>query len=381
MKSCHSAWRPLVLAAQCAAFGVLGWTGLQAYAQSVGPPQARTGPTTSRPALQAPPAAAKVLLVDDDDSDNNSNPASGKLSASDTFYRKLLADQAYSFDTVVVPRYSDGPSLEKLKTYSLLLWYTGAAYGGNRDNTAVISLKDEQALTAYLQQAGGTVLLFSPGYLNNALGAGGAALWAKAESPFLQQVLGIQGGRGLLQRFKDGAVAATGGGTYAVTKSPSVETQFSAMNPDSAETLFTATLDPDGKGAQPVAVAVSHAVGSGRLVYVGFTFENITADANQAFGNLMVPSGKTVPSGQQIAGAEAVASQSETPFSPRRASTSALTVTGTGALTEGPPFVAKKADTLVLTVTGTGRLTDGTPFVAKQAGTATLTVTGTGSLR
>jgi hypothetical protein len=287
--------------AWCGALWVLaglGWTWHAPAAQTFTPP-VKSGPTTSR---STPPEAtaaggAKVLLIDDDESDNNSNPASAKLSASDKFYRQLLQGQGFAFDTVIVPKYADGPSLDKLKRYQLIIWYTGASYGGNPDNTAVISLKDEQTLSDYLHETGGSVILFSPGYLNNALGAGGAALWEPAagaapreragrpalteqnHSTFLQQVVGIRGGRGLLQRFTDGTVDAAGGGTYAVTKNPTVETQFSVANPLSAQALYTTKLDPDGKGVRPVAVATSNGVGAGHFVYVGFTFENVGQNA------------------------------------------------------------------------------------------------------
>ncbi len=361
----------------CTALALLLWSGAAVHAQAAAPAPAKAGPTTSRPALLDPatPAVAKVLLVDDDDSDNNSNPASSALSASDSFYRGMLKAQSLAFDTVVVPRYADGPTAEKLKGYSLIVWYTGAAYGGNRDNTAVISLKDEVTLRSYLADTGGTVLLFSPGYLNNALGAGGTALWAKKESPFLQQVLGIKGGRGLLQRFKEGTVNAANGTSYVVAKSPTVEIQFSAANPDTATTLYTATLDPDGKGPQSVAVATRQAVGAGHFVYVGFTFENIAIGAGAAFAQILSAagvSGGAAPSAVAAAGA---------PFSPRHARTQKLTVTGSGLLTAGPAFVPRRARTGSLLVSGTGNLADGPPFVPRRARTAGLTVTGTGSLQ
>jgi hypothetical protein len=262
---------------------------------------AGTAPVASAQSSSAPATGAKVLLVDDDDSDNNSNPASGTLSASDVFFRKLLKDRSLAFDAVVVPKYSSGPRLDQLKPYSVVLWYTGASYGGNRDNTAVISLKDEQTLTDYLQQGGGSVLLFSPGYLNNALGAGGQALWEGKESAFLQRVLGIKGGRGLLQRFKEGSVRSSGGASFEVKKSPTVEIQFSAINPGQAETLFTATLDPDGKGSRPVAVATRQAFGGGHIVLVAFTFENIGNDAGKAFDQMLQAVGVQAPGGANAA--------------------------------------------------------------------------------
>lgn len=330
-----------------------------------------------------------MLLVDDDESDNNGNPASGKLSASDVFYRKLLQDRSLAFDTVVVSRYADGPPPDKLKAYSMVVWYTGASYGGNRDNTAVISLRDEQTLTRYLADTGGAVLLFSPGYLNNALGAGGVALWSRKDAPFLQQVLGIKGGRGLLQRFNEASVVSTSGASFVVGKSPTVEIQFSAVNPDKAQTLFTATLDPDGKGARAVAVAAGQAVGTGHFVYVGFTFENIAAGASEAFGKILSAAGVPVASATAGTAASSAASSTATPgaaqadaaFAPKRVRTDRLTLTGTGQLNDGPQFVPKRVRTDAMTVSGTGRLSDGPPFVPQSVRTPVLSVSGTGSLQ
>lgn len=337
----------------------------------------RSRPMTSRsPMLGALPAAtgSNVLLVDDDESDNN-NAASGKLSASDGFYRKLLHDRGIAFDTVLVPRYSDGPPLDKLKGYSLVLWYTGASYGGNRDNTAVVSLRDEQTLTDYLQQVGGTVLMFSPGYMNNALGAGGVSLWAGKESLFLQRVLGVKGGRGLLQRFKEVSIVSSTGSTFTVAKSPSVEIQLSALNPDQAKSVFSAALDPDGKGSRPVAVSTSQAVGSGHIVYIGFTFENIALGAEDAFSQILSAAGEP---GEGTPGS---AVQTNAPFTPKRMGTASLRLTGTGLLNNGPPFVPLKLRTDPMTVSGNGLLTDKPPFVPQRVGTPELTITGSGSLQ
>ncbi len=252
---------------------------------------------TAAGAAQQPQDTVKILLVDDDESDNNNIPGDKRLSKSDRFYRHLLEQQSLAYDAFVVPRYANGPTLEQLRPYRLIVWYTGASYGGNRDNTSVVSLKDEEALRAYLA-TGGSAIVLSPGYLNNALGAGGAALWAKKDSPFLKDVLGIQGGRALLQRGKEGGVAALDGTTYLLTATATQEVQLSAVNPVSATTLFTAQLNPEGTGAHAVAVATSNPVGSGHMVYVGFTFEDIGGKPEVAFSQLLqaaVPSAAWQP--------------------------------------------------------------------------------------
>jgi hypothetical protein len=308
---------------------------------------------------QAATSAPSVLLVDDDESDNNNNAPSANPSPSDTFYRRMLAELGRSYDTFVVPRYADGPPLEQLKRYALVVWYTGASYGGNRDNTSVMSLKDEEALRQYVS-GGGAAVVISPGYLNNALGAGGAASWEKKESPFLQQVLGIKGGRALVQRQKGATVSATAGGSFTVADSRAPETQFSALNPQSAQVVFTAPLDPDGKGARAVPVAVANAVGSGHVVYAGFTVEAVTTNPQGAFGALVAAAGAS--------GAPGGAAQSS--GIPRLARTDTLSVTGAPAAVAvmGQP---RQARTETLSVTGVP-----TAFQPRAARTDTLSVTG-----
>ncbi len=247
-------------------------------------------PSVRSKANSATAAAASVLLVDDDASDNNNIPGDTRLSTSDQFFRQLLQDRNLSFESFIVPRYESGPGINTLRHYRLVIWYTADSYGGNRDNSAVISLEDEQSLRQYLA-TGGSVILISPGYLNNALGAGGEAGWEKATWPFLTEVLGLQGGRGLLQRFKAADVTASDGTRFEVAGNRGPETQFSALNPATATPLFTADLAPDAKGSRPVAVAAVNSVGGGRMVYVGFTFENIATNHADAFDRLLLAAG------------------------------------------------------------------------------------------
>ena len=84
---------------------------------------------------------------------------------------------AWAVETV--KPYASGPDIERLSKFSLVLWYTGANYGGNPDNTAVLSIEDEKTVRRYLDEVGGAVVLFSPGYVSKVLGAG--STWEKAQ--------------------------------------------------------------------------------------------------------------------------------------------------------------------------------------------------------
>lgn len=96
---------------------------------------------------------ARVLLVDDDVGSNNEASPSKDLSPSDALYRKLLLDgdslRSLSYDTVTVQKYLNGPALDVLQKYDAIIWYTAAEYGGNRDNTAILSNVDLNNLTAF----------------------------------------------------------------------------------------------------------------------------------------------------------------------------------------------------------------------------------------
>ena len=232
---------------------------------------------TRPPATGAP---LRILLVDDDWSDNNNNPSDSRRSPSDLAFRRLVLDAAGGDASAVaidvVRLYANGPDIDRLRAFSLIVWYTGASYGGNADNASVLSIADEKTVRRYLEETGGTVILVSPGYVSKVLGAN--STWDKATWPFLNEVLGIKGGKGLAQRFQGGTVVTPGGTKFTVGRGTgAVETQFSAVNPDGASVVFTAALAARDIGDQPAPVATVSSFGRGRIVYVGFTVENLDA--------------------------------------------------------------------------------------------------------
>ena len=259
-------------------------------------------PPTRRPAatvatLPAPAAAGplRILLVDDDLSDNNHNPGDSRLSPSDRVFRQLVADavgqDAKAWAVEVVKPYESGPGIDQLRKYSLILWYTGASYGGNPDNTAVLGIEDEKTVRRYLEEVGGAVILVSPGYLSKVLAAGNTG--DKANWPFLTEVMGIRSGVGLAQRFEAGTVKAPDGASFKVGKgSATVESQFSTISPEGAAVVFTTSLVAAQKSDAPAPVATASPYGRGRIVYVGFTFENLAeADLAPAFRTLLAAAG------------------------------------------------------------------------------------------
>ena len=273
-----------------------------------------TAPTVTKERKPSPPLASlpapratgplRILLVDDDWSDNNRQPGSAELSGSDKIFRRLVADavgDAAAWAVEVVPAYKNGPDVKRLREFKLVLWYTGESYGGNPDNRAVLSREDEKTARTYLEETGGAFVLVSPGFVSN---YSYGNTWELAPVPFLTEVAGINGFAGLVQRFTAGTVMAPNGAQFTVEAKTPAEAQFSAVHPDGAAILFTSTLDPKKTAPGGVPVAVANPYAGGRFVYVGFTFENISAaDLPAAFRQLLAAAGQPQVdvAGRQIA--------------------------------------------------------------------------------
>ncbi|MBL9212063.1 MAG: hypothetical protein JNL92_16515 [Opitutaceae bacterium] len=263
-------------------------------AATLAPEATKPGRRKPSPPLASlpPPKAAgplRILLVDDDASSNNASGDTGTVQRSDEIFRALVSSavggRADAWSVDVVKNRENGPAFDRLRAFNVVLWYTGASYGSNNDT---VGREDETALRRYLEETGGAVILVSPGYVNNLVYG---QSWDAAEHPFLKEVLAVNGCYGLVERAVRGTVRAHDGTEFQVERAGATETQFSVVNPDGAAIVFTSPLatayaKAEGGGGLPVAVANSY--GSGRIVYVGFTFENIPENERaKAFETLL----------------------------------------------------------------------------------------------
>jgi hypothetical protein len=228
----------------------------------------------------------RILLVDDNASPNNIAGNTHRNPGSDDVFRDLVAavvgGDAKAWSLEVARYQKDGPSLERLRDFNVVVWYTGDSYGGGADT---LSKQDEVTVRRYLQETGGAFVLISPGYVNNLVYG---TTWQNTDYPFLTEVMGVNGAAPLAQRFAAGRVSSSSGGEFPVAHPGAAETQFSAVNSNGAAIVFTATLDPGRTSEGPVPVGVANSFGAGRFVYVGFTFENIpAADRGRAFEQLL----------------------------------------------------------------------------------------------
>ncbi|NBD22946.1 S8 family serine peptidase [Paenibacillus glycinis] len=107
--------------------------------------------------LDKPGGDAKILLVSDEEQ-----------TYALPLYQDLLQSAGRSYDIVNVQAGEDGPALEKLSQYDIVIWFTGQAVGSvvNGQLTTVLRGADQSNLTAYLN-GGGHLLLAGPGALTN----------------------------------------------------------------------------------------------------------------------------------------------------------------------------------------------------------------------
>lgn len=261
-----------------------GASGAVSY-ESPGQAKPQRKPPATLASLPAPQATGplRILLVDDDASANNHGSAQEEP-GSDTIFRELVRgavggrSDAWKVDVVKARR--AGSTFEELRPFNVIVWYTGAAYGAEYDT---LGRDDEGALRRYLEQVGGSVILISPGYVNNVVYG---QKWDSADHPFLKEVMAVNGCYGLALRFASATVEGYEGSLFQVAHPGIVETQFSTLNPDGAAIVFSSplrsTTGREVSGSFPVAVA--NAYGRGRIVYVGFSLENIPeADRTRAF--------------------------------------------------------------------------------------------------
>lgn len=238
---------------------------------------------------------ARILLVDDDFTGNNRGGDPKSLSSTDKTFRTLLergdGQRALVYDLVVVDSQKSGPTVDAMLPYDVVLWYCGTSYGGNPDGNATVGGVDESNLRAYLDEGGQrTLLLFSPGYINNIQGYVPSAKsneekWSVTESIFLKRYIGAAGGQGLLKRFTEADIDVVGK-TFVMGRGPE-EAQLSPINASSAQVIATTVLNPDGKGERAVPVATHNVLKEAHCVFVGFTFENVAVRPERLFAKLL----------------------------------------------------------------------------------------------
>ncbi|MCY9661702.1 S8 family serine peptidase [Paenibacillus chondroitinus] len=120
----------------------------------------------------------KILLVNDS---RRSGGEIGPMYESDPFavYKGLLENAGYTYETFETPDESfDGPPLEQLKQYNVVVWFSGTAATAN--NSKLITDVDQDNLTRYLT-GGGHLMLTGQDLIDQSL-----------NSKFVLDVLGIK---------------------------------------------------------------------------------------------------------------------------------------------------------------------------------------------
>lgn len=125
--------------------------------------------------------APKILLVNDSRRSGDGGGGIGPFYESDPFavYRGLLENAGYTYDTFETQdETSDGPPLEQLQSYNVVVWFTGTASTAN--NNKLVTDADQTNLTSYLN-GGGHLMLTGQDAIDQSL-----------NTPFVLNVLGLK---------------------------------------------------------------------------------------------------------------------------------------------------------------------------------------------
>lgn len=217
-------------------------------------------------------APALTLLVDDDLSPNNLGTPFVPVSAEDTFFPQALGGTAFDHFHLIAPW--DGGvrsplSVEQLKPYARIVWYTGASYGPTVNLTAA----DQGALSDWLDLGAKNLLLSSQNYVRDH-----GQPWKGSVNPFYRSCIGGDGGvwvRGGPRVVTGVAGQPTSGLVLTVQDGGPINNDFGLVSLRAGtEALFTVVADPDDAGLRDVAVATRRTnvgdAGTSVCVYVGF---------------------------------------------------------------------------------------------------------------
>ncbi|WP_157465300.1 fibronectin type III domain-containing protein [Deinococcus apachensis] len=229
----------------------------------------------------------KWLLVDDDRSGNNwptSNPAPD--SDGDKFMRAAMGGKV--FDVTVVP-YSasgqekdepDGPSVEVMKKYSGVVWYTGDTI------VSPVTHDDVANLQGYLNTANRKVVLFSPGFIRTSATNGSTlAEPGEAVQTFFKDYAGVD--KVAYAGLIDGSYTVTGQAN-TVTQGLSLTLTRGANRADLAPGQGTQTLLTAGSAVVATVRAGVGTATSSRLTLLGLPTGKLTQnDTASLLGKLM----------------------------------------------------------------------------------------------
>ncbi len=131
----------------------------------------------------------KILLVDDDNSLNNGGPYDSRMVEDDNkpLYSDALTAAGYPFGEYVVTSGQDGPPLEVMRVYEIVIWVTG--YNGySRTRESTLTTKDISNLESYLDE-GGSLWLIGPLLANDLHGRGN---FVTSGDSFLRNYMGVE---------------------------------------------------------------------------------------------------------------------------------------------------------------------------------------------
>lgn len=251
------------------------------------------GISVRQPLSLVVPVPTHFLLVDRDSSENNDTPDAAP-SEGDLLYASTLDSAGVTYNLIRIGSGVDFPSLELLTAHDTVLWYTGSS----RSPINALTYGDTSALSAFLSAPGNRKLILVGGGVladlsEQADGGAGAIVWeTPSPLPLVGASLGLDGG--MLDVGNDGGftlmgVAGKVTAGLAFTEAPNAFTSSInvALNPaPGTDVLLSGTFPANALNLPPVAgpyaVATGHTFvapaggGTKKVVYVGFSLENLT---------------------------------------------------------------------------------------------------------
>ncbi len=235
-----------------------------------------------------------TLLVDDDASPNNRGETGATGSESDQIFAKLLREATVPFDTHVVPstpespQKENGPTLDELRKYQTVIWYTGRDGGNDFARWRTVTATDQAVLEAFLQLGHRRLILVSPHLLLEA-GIFGSGWSSDGSTPavrseFIRDVIGAAALFGAIgsgsTRWIPSRAAGVGplaNRTYVIGDAPITYAQYGGVRPGTAQALLTASADPTGRGQlETVSIATVNTVaGTSKGIFLAFPLENV----------------------------------------------------------------------------------------------------------
>jgi hypothetical protein len=195
-----------------------------------------------------------VLVVDDDNGPGNG----GTKTDVESYYYDALDANLISYDILTIESGKDGPGLDMLSKYKMVIWFTGGDFSSTNSPGAALTRADEDNLMKFLDGGGGLLLVSQDYY------------FTRGFTKLMKEYLGIQSvSSDMGFDSASGAKGSLAEGMIFYKAEAEVIADFAdALTlSDSSQRVF---LSQTGE-----AIGLQRTSGTYRIVYLAFPFENL----------------------------------------------------------------------------------------------------------